>query len=138
MTNKTQPTKVSVSSFLAGIDDKDRRAECRAVAAMMKKATGKPAKMWGASIVGFGQYHYQYESGREGDMFLTGFAPRKQALTLYVMDGFSGHGALMKKLGKYKVGKSCLYVKRLDDIDRDVLEQLIAKSVSYIRDKYDV
>jgi hypothetical protein len=92
--------------------------------------------MWGPSIVGYGKYHYRYESGREGDFFLTGFAPRKQALTIYVISGFKAHGALMKKLGKYKTGKSCLYVKRLDDIDRDVLTQLVQASVNYLREKY--
>ncbi len=138
MANKTRPNKTSVRSFLAAIDDDGRRADCKAVAAIMRRVTGKPATMWGTSMVGFGKYRYKYESGREGDAFLTGFAPRKQALTIYVMDGFSGYDALMKRLGKYKTGKSCLYVKRLDDIDRDVLEQLLTRSVRHMRRKYGV
>ena len=137
MANKTKPINVSVSSFLAGIEDKDRRADCKAVAAIMRKATGERARMWGSNMVGFGKYHYRYASGREGNWFMTGFAPRKQALTVYIMDGFSGYGALMKKLGKYKTGKSCLYVKRLDDIDRNVLEQLVTRSVRHMRQKYE-
>lgn len=92
--------------------------------------------MWGSSIVGFGSYHYRYESGREGDWMLTGFSPRKQALTLYMMGGFQRHDELMNKLGKYKTGKSCLYVKKLEDIDLDVLRQLVAESVDYMRQSY--
>ena len=92
--------------------------------------------MWGSSIVGYGKYHYKYESGREGDFFLTGFSPRKQALTLYIVSGFSINPELMEKLGKYKTGKSCLYVKKLDDVDREVLAQLVKESVAYIRKKY--
>ena len=93
--------------------------------------------MWGGSIVGFGQYHYKYASGREGDMLLTGFSPRKTALTLYVMGGFESRPDLMKRLGKYKTGKSCLYVKRLSDIDMDVLEELIVADIDYMRATYD-
>ena len=92
--------------------------------------------MWGKSIVGFGKYHYQYESGREGDFFLSGFSPRKQALTIYVMAGFSKFPKLMKKLGKYKTGKSCLYVKKLDDIEESVLTELINQSLKYMRETY--
>jgi len=92
--------------------------------------------MWGRSIVGFGSYHYRYASGREGDWMLTGFSPRKQALTLYIMDGFDGHEDLMSKLGKYKTGKSCLYVKSLEHIDMDVLRELVTESVAYMRRTY--
>ena len=137
MANKTKPGKLSVRSFLAGIDDKARRADCRAVAAMMRKATGQRARMWGGNMVGFGKYRYRYASGREGEWFMTGFAPRSHALTIYVMDGFSAYGALMNKLGKFSTGKSCLYVKSLDDIDRNVLEQLLTRSVRNMRRKYD-
>ena len=103
---------------------------------LMRETTGNRATMWGSSIVGFGKYHYKYESGREGDFFLTGFAPRKQALTIYIVNGFKPHANLMEKLGKFKTGKSCLYVKTLDDIDRSVLETLVQASVAYMRKKY--
>ncbi|MBT8081833.1 MAG: DUF1801 domain-containing protein [Gammaproteobacteria bacterium] len=135
--NKTQPTKAGVTAFLNAVEDRQKRADCRKVAAMMRRATGKRAKMWGPSIVGFGTYHYKYDSGREGDFMLTGFSPRKQALTVYVMAGFSRYDALMKKLGKHKTGKSCLYFKRLADVDERVLEQLISESVGYMRSKYE-
>ena len=104
---------------------------------MMRKATGKRAKMWGPSIVGFGTYHYKYASGREGDFLMTGFSPRKQALTVYVIPGFEHFETLMKKLGKYKTGKSCLYIKRLSDVDEKILEQLINRSVKYMREHYE-
>jgi hypothetical protein len=123
--NKTQPTRQKVSEFIAALEDAQKRADCREVMKIMRAVTGRRATMWGPSIVGYGKYHYRYESGREGDFFLTGFAPRKQALTIYIISGFKAHEPLMEKLGKYKTGKSCLYVKRLDDIDRDVLTQLI-------------
>ena len=99
----------------------------------MKRATKANPKMWGPEIVGFGSYHYKYASGRDADWFLTGFAPRKQNLTLYIMSGFKKYNALLKKLGKHKTGKSCLYIKRLDDIDMDVLTQLIEDSVAHLR-----
>ena len=135
--NKTKPTKAGVTAFLNSVEDRQKRADCRKVAAMMRRATGKRAKMWGSSIVGFGTYHYKYDSGREGDFILTGFSPRKQALTVYIMPGFSRYDALLKKLGKYKTGKSCLYIKRLADVDERVLEKLIGRSVKDMRDKYE-
>ena len=135
--NKTKAIKLSVTSFINSIDDKQKRADARKVAAMMRKATGKRAKMWGSSIVGYGTYHYKYESGREGDFMVTGFSPRKQALTVYVMPGFSHFDKLMAKLGKYKTGKSCLYIKRLSDVDEKVLERLIDSSVIHMRKKYE-
>lgn len=133
---KTQKNKSSVDEFLAGIDDGARRDDCRTVLELMRKATGAEPAMWGGSIVGFGSYRYQYESGREGEWFLTGFSPRKQALTLYIMPGFSDYDALMDRLGKFKTGKSCLYVKRLDDVDLPTLKRLIDGSVRYMRRKY--
>jgi hypothetical protein len=102
----------------------------------MQKITKEKPKMWGASIVGFGSYHYKYDSGHEGDMCITGFSPRKQNLTLYILPGFERYELLMSKLGKYKTGKSCLYIKRLADIDEKVLEKLIAESVVYMKKKY--
>lgn len=135
--NKTKPTKASITAFLNSVEDDQKRADCRKVAAMMRKATGKRAKMWGPGIVGFGTYHYKYASGREGNFMLTGFSPRKQALTVYVMPGFSRYDALMKKLGKFKTGKSCLYIKRLADVDEGVLEKLIDASVTHMRKNYE-
>jgi hypothetical protein len=134
---KTQPTRASVTEFMAEIADPGQRADAKKVAAMMRRATGKRAKMWGASIVGYGSYHYRYASGREGDFMITGFSPRKQALTVYIMPGFSSFGKLMEKLGKYKTGKSCLYIKRLSDIDEKVLEKLIVSSVRFMRKNYE-
>jgi hypothetical protein len=135
--NKTQATGASVAAFINSIDDKQQRADARKVAAMMRKATGKSAKMWGPSIVGYGAYHYKYASGREGDFLMTGFSPRKQALTVYVIPGFTPFEALMNKLGKYKTGKSCLYIKRLSDVDEKILEQLIDRSVKHMREHYE-
>jgi len=134
--NKTKPTQQKVSEFIAGIEDRVKRADCRELMKMMSAITGHRAKMWGPDIVGYGNYHYRYESGREGDFFLTGFSPRKQALSIYIISGFSLYPELMAKLGKYKTGKSCLYVKKLDDLDRAVLAQLARESVAHIRKKY--
>lgn len=133
---KTKETKASVSAFLNAIDDPQKRKDCKAIAAMMRKATGARAKMWGPSIVGYGRYHYKYESGREGEFMRAGFSPRKQAITLYIMTGFKAYDPLMKKLGKHKTGKSCLYIKSLSDVDTDVLEKLINASVDAMREKY--
>jgi hypothetical protein len=133
---KTKPTVQKVSEFIAGIEDKVKRDDCRELMKLMSEITGNRAKMWGPSIVGYGKYHYKYESGREGDFFLTGFSPRKQALTIYIISGFNIHPELMEKLGKYKTGKSCLYVKKLDDVDRLVLAQLVKESVAYMRETY--
>lgn len=124
---KTQVTRASVDKFLQGIRDEKKRADCYEVLKIMKKATKSEPKMWGTSIIGFGDYHYVYESGREGDWFMTGFAPRAQNLTLYSMGGFDQ--GLLKKLGKYKTGKGCLYISRLEDVDLKVLNELIKTSV---------
>lgn len=134
--NKTKPTPKDVSEFIAGIEDTRKRADCLELMKLMHEKTGEPAKMWGPSIVGFGNYHYKYESGREGDFFLTGFSPRKQALTVYIISGFEKHAKTVAELGKFKTGESCLYVKSLDDIDRKVLEKLVTESVAYMRKKY--
>ena len=134
--NKTRVTKLKVSEFIAGIEDKRKRDDCREVMKLMREITGNRAQMWGPGIVGYGRYHYHYASGREGDFFLTGFAPRKQALTVYIISGFERHSTLMEKLGKFKTGKSCLYIKTLDDIDRSVLARLIKASVTYMRKTY--
>ncbi len=128
---KTKKTKASVSAFLNAIEDDQQRKDAKTIAKVMKEATGARPAMWGPNMVGFGQYHYKYASGREADWFLTGFSPRKQNLTVYIMDGFKARGALLKKLGKHKTGKSCLYVKRLADVDVDVLCRLIEASVAH-------
>ena len=133
---KTKASKASVSAFLKTVENKQRRADCATVSKMMREVTGSPAKMWGTSIVGFGSYDYKYESGRSGTWMLCGFSPRKQDLTIYIMSGFSPFPDRMKKLGKFKTGKSCLYVKSLSDIDLKELKALIADSVRYMREKY--
>ena len=128
---KTKKNNASVKQFLDSIDDEQKRKDSLAVLEMMKKITGEKPKMWGTSIVGFGNYHYKYASGREGDWFVTGFSPRKQALTLYIMSGFSEYDALLKKLGKFKTGKACLYVKQLDDVHLATLRELIKRSAKH-------
>lgn len=125
---KTKLNDASVHDFLSAIEDENRRKDCFQVMKIMEEVTGEPARMWGASIVGFGMYHYVGASGREGDWLVTGFSPRKNALTLYVLAGFDRYGELMSKLGKYKTGRSCLYVNRLSDIDLEVLKVLIHSS----------
>ena len=132
---KTKPTTVSVDAYIAKIADDGRRKDCKALVAIMKRVTKSKPVMWGPSIIGFGAYHYKYASGHEGDSCLAGFASRKD-LTIYLMGGFPGHAALMKKLGKHKMSKACLYVKKLDDVDLGVLEELIRRSTEYYRDKY--
>ena len=134
--NKTQPTRQSVTAFINAVEDRQKRSDCKKIAAMMRAATGSRAKMWGASIVGFGRYHYKYASGREGEFMITGFSPRAQSLALYIMPGFKEFEPLMKKLGKFKTGKSCLYIKRLSDVDENVLQRLIESSVKRIQKKY--
>ncbi len=128
---KTQKNKASVSTFLNAIEDDGQRKDAKTVAKIMKELTGTRPAMWGPNIVGFGSYHYKYASGREGDWFLTGFSPRKGNLTLYIMDGFKARAGLLKKLGKHKTGKSCLYIKRLEDVDVGVLRQLITTSIKH-------
>ena len=130
---KTKPTTRNVKDFIDAIEDEQLRKDCRNVSRIMKRVTKVNPKMWGPGIVGFGSYHYKYASGREADWFLAGFAPRKQNLTLYIMSGFQKYNTLLKKLGKHKIGKSCLYIKRLDDVNMDVLTQLIDDSVAHLR-----
>lgn len=129
--NKTRQTEASVEEYLANIGDETRRADCAALVKLMSGVTRKPPKMWGSSIVGFGTYHYRYASGREGDMCLVGFSSRKADLTVYVIT--AGQQALLKKLGKHKVSKACLYIKRLADVDAKVLRQLVAASVAEVK-----
>jgi hypothetical protein len=126
--NKTKATKASVADFVAAIPDDAKRADAKALIKMMQAATGEKAKLWGPSIVGFGSHHYVYESGREGDMPVVAFSPRKPAIVLYI--GATQEPALLAELGKHTTGKGCLYIKRLADVDTAVLERLIAKSVA--------
>jgi hypothetical protein len=133
---KTKPTAQSVEAFLDKVADEQVRDDCHTIIKIMKKVTGSKPRMWGPGIIGFGTYHYKYESGHEGDACLTGFSPRKPAISLYIMGGFSQYESLLKKLGKHKAGKGCLYVKRLEDIDVSVLETLIEKSVTHLKNKY--
>jgi hypothetical protein len=135
---KTKPTRVRVNDFIAAIEDERRRKDCRTLLKLMREATGAKPVMWGPTIIGFGQYHYRYASGHEGDCFLAGFSPRKQALSVYIMAGFDGFPELMRKLGKYKTGKSCLYVKSLDDVDLPTLKALIVQSVRQMRKAHRV
>jgi hypothetical protein len=128
--NKTKPTGADVKSYFGAIKDGARRADCEALARVMTRATKEQPKMWGPSIIGFGSYHYTYESGREGDMPIAGFSPRKAATVVYGLTGFSDSEALRAKLGKHTTGVGCLYIKKLADVDQKVLQTLILKSVA--------
>jgi hypothetical protein len=133
---KTQKTDGDVDAFLDAIEDEARREDCKTVRALMEEVVGAPATMWGKAIVGFGSYHYTYASGREGDWMEVGFSPRKQNLTLYIMPGFGSYDDLMARLGKFKTGKSCLYIKKLTDVDMDVLRELVTASIADIRERH--
>jgi hypothetical protein len=131
--SKTKPTQLSVTAFIDAITDPTRRADAKALIKLMQNAAGEKPKMWGPSIIGFGSYHYKYESGREGDMPLIGFSPRKAASVLYNMICSTDTKALLPKLGKHTTGKGCLYIKKLADVDQQVLEDMIAKSMAAMR-----
>lgn len=134
--NKTRPTEISVDGYLAAIDDPERRSDCVALAKLMAKITKAPAVMWGAGIVGFGSYHYRYESGREGDMCATGFSSRKGDISVYLVASGANQEALLAKLGRHKMGKACLYIRRLSEVDLKILEQLVADSVAVVKRRY--
>jgi Domain of unknown function (DU1801) len=134
--NKTKPTKSSVSSFINALTDPTRRADAKALIKVMQSAAGEKPRMWGPSIIGFGSYHYRYKSGREGDMPLIGFSPRKAATVLYNITGFDDSKALLTKFGKHTTGKGCLYIKKLSDVDQQVLEAMVVKSVAALRARY--
>ena len=131
--NKTKPTAVAPADFLAAVSDEKKRADGQWLMDTMQEITGEPPRMWGPSIIGFGTYHYVYESGREGDTMITGFSPRKAAHSIYLVSGVEREADLLAKLGKYKTGKSCLYIKRLSDVDTEVLKELIKASVEKVR-----
>ncbi len=133
--NKTKPTKLSVAAFIGAITDPTQRADAKALVKLMQSATGEKPKMWGPSIIGCGSYHYTYDSGREGDMPLIGFSPRKAATVVY-LTGLSDSKALLAKLGKHTTGGGCLYIKKLTDVDQQVLQALVAKSVAAIRARH--
>lgn len=135
---KTKPTQVSVTSYLAGIEDEVRRKDCKALVALMKRVTGCAPRMWGPSIIGFDTYHYRYESGHEGDACVAGFASRQGEICLYVLSGRDApdERSLLAQLGKHRSGKSCLYIKRLSDIQLPVLERLVTRSVAEVRRRY--
>lgn len=136
--NKTRQTKASVGAFLKKVKNNKRREDAIVVLEIMKEVTKEEPRMWGPSIVGFGSYHYKYESGREGDMPIIGFSPRVQSLTLYILPGFGNYDDLLGQLGKFKITKSCLYINKLEDIDTKVLKKLMARSVQYMKKKYKV
>lgn len=133
---KTKATAMRVDDFIAAVPDAAQRADAQAICAMLERLSGEPATMWGPSIIGFGRYHYRYDSGHEGEMCRIGFSPRKGQTVLYVLCGDPGEAELTARLGKHKTGKSCLYIKRLSDIDGDVLEALCARSLAYMAARY--
>ena len=134
--NQTRPTQASVATYFKAIENEERRRDCEALAALMADTTGLPAVMWGPAIVGFGSYHYKYDSGREGDSCLVGFASRKGDISLYLAGAFPGHDELLARLGKHKMAKACLYVRRLADVDLQVLAQLVAGSVAEMKRRH--
>ena len=127
--NKTTQNEDSVKEFLKKIEDPEKQKTSWQILEIIKEISGKDPKMWGDSIIGFGKYHYKYATGREGDWMRIAFSPRKQNFSIYIMDGFDNHSELMEKLGKYKTGKSCLYIKKLQDIDIKILKELMKKSL---------
>lgn len=136
--NKTQPTDASVDDLIAAIADESRRADCRQVVDLMAELSGEPPKIWGKNIIGFGRYHYRYASGREGDAMRIGVSPRARELSLYIMPGFDAYAGLLAQLGRHRVGKSCLYVPRLAQIDVEVLKALISASLAAMAKTYPV
>lgn len=133
--NKTKETDASVAAFVKSVPDARRRADCASVIELMRAATKTEPKMWGTSIIGFGSYHYKYDSGREGDMALIGLSPRKQNLVLYIPPGFAEFKTELKKLGPHSTGKSCLYITRLDDVDMPTLKAIVAKTIAKMKKK---
>ena len=140
MANKTQPMALDPSDYLDAIEDPQRQADCRDIHAIMERLSGEAPKIWGNNLkngmVGFGDYHYVYESGREGDFFRTGYANRSASISVYIMPGYNDFSDELSRLGKHKMGKSCLYIKRLSDVDVDVLEEIIAKGLAIMAERY--
>ncbi|WP_108881624.1 DUF1801 domain-containing protein [Anderseniella sp. Alg231-50] len=136
--NKTKPSAASVKAFLNSVEHETRRADGFALLELFNRITGLKPKMWGPSIIGYGRYHYKYESGREGDFMITGFSPRKSALSIYIMPGYRDMSEKLARLGKHKTGKSCLYINKLADIDLSVLEEIVLDGISYMNTHYEV
>jgi hypothetical protein len=136
--NKTKPTDISPRDFIAAVEPQKRRDEGLVLLDLFERVTGWKARMWGPAIIGFGEYHYKYESGREGDFMATGFSPRKAKLSIYILPGYADYGDILARLGKHSTGKSCLYINKLDDIDLDVLAELIRAGVADLAKKYPV
>ena len=136
--NKTKATAASVKEFLAGVSNDEKRGDADTLVALMKRITKQPPRMWGPSIIGFDSYHYRYDSGREGDMCALGFSPRKDRISVYVMNGLDNYPDELAKLGPHKIGKSCLYIKRLSDVDMKVLEKILRSSYTYVKKHMDV
>lgn len=134
--NKTVETIESVANFLATVTDETKKQDCINIVTIMEKVTGFKAKMWGPSIIGFGSYHYKYESGREGDAPLVGFSPRKNEISLYLSSNFENRDTLLEKFGKHKSAKACIYIKKLADIDQEILKEMIALSVKHVKSMY--
>lgn len=135
-TRKTQPNDQDVKTFLNQIENEQKKTDALRLLELFKEVTNMDPVMWRSNIIGFGHYHYKYDSGREGDWFLTGFSPRKKNFSLYIMSGFDHFNELITQMGKFSTGKSCLYIQKLDDIDQSVLSELIKKSVAYMKEKY--
>ena len=137
--NKTKPTAVTPAKFVAGVDHPQRKADAKVLLKWFAEVTGLKPKMWGPGLIGYGRYHYKYDSGREGDFFLTGFSPRKANLVFYVMPGYQSEAMQerLARLGKYRTGKSCLYVNKLADIDMDVLREIVGEGVAHMRATYE-
>jgi len=133
---KTKATEVSVDDFIEAIDNPQRREDAKKVRALFERLTGEPAKMWGPTIIGFGSYHYKYDSGHEGVMCRMGFSPRKAELVLYVLTGAAGQEANLARLGRHRTGKVCLYIKKLSDVDEGVLEEMTANALAHMNEKY--
>lgn len=134
--NKTRPTEQSPEDFIASVEHDTRRADARTLLDLMRTITGWEARMWGSAIIGFGEYHYKYESGREGDFMRTGFSPRKANMVVYIMPGYTDFSEILGRLGKHKLGKSCLYINKLADVDMGVLEELIRAGLDDMEKKY--
>ncbi|NOX82105.1 MAG: DUF1801 domain-containing protein [Alphaproteobacteria bacterium] len=135
--NKTKPEKASVAAFINAVENETRKRDAKTILAMMKKVTGEKPVMWGPSIIGFGRHHYKYESGREGDGLTVGFSPRKANMVLYVLGSLGGDAPLLAKLGKYKTGRSCLYINKMEDVDEKILIKIIEKSYKATKKKWD-
>jgi Domain of unknown function (DU1801) len=133
---KTNVTPADPGAFIDSVSDQAQRDDARSIDAIMARLSGESATMWGPSIIGYGSYHYRYDSGREGDMCRIGFSPRKGQTVIYLVDGYAGKEAQLARLGKHKLGKSCLYIKRLSEVDEAVLEEMIVDSLAYMAEKY--